>query len=807
MIHWLCLVLCLSGLTAQKTILPDKITSKITIDGKLDEPAWQEAETYSDFITIRPNPGLTPKHDTEVKVLYNDHSLYVSAFMKDVSRDSIMTELVERDDVGNTDFFLVMIDTYQGGNEGNEFLLQSTGVQFDAIATANNEDENWDAVWFGAVDLREDGWYAEIEIPYSALRFAKKPVQEWNINFTRRRAASQVQTVWNPVDPEQNNPWLTQMGKIQNLKNIKPPLRLSFSPYASTYFVHSKDNNRDPINSTGYSYNAGMDVKWGINEAFTLDMTLIPDFGQVQSDDQVLNLSPFEVRFSENRPFFTEGTELFEKGDLFYSRRVGGRPINFYDVYNNLGDNETVTDNPINSQLYNATKISGRTGKGTGVGFFNAVSAASHATIENTVTGETREEMTSPLTNYNVFVVDQNLKNNSSISLTNTNVWRQGSEFYDANATAMTFDLKNKKQSIGISGEAAYSNQSFSDQDNNTGHSLELAVEKLAGNFTYGVYYSEESEHFNPNDLGFLSNANERYIGISGQYRRFDGFGFFNQFQSWFNLNHSRLHTPNLFASNHLNLGFWGQLKNFWNVNMWANYRPQSYNHFEPRVSGRFHINPANKNIGFWVGTDNRKKFRMSTFGFIYDMNEDGRWGYELGLQPRFRFSDKFNMSLGANLEKNFNSVGWVDFGSNDEIIYSQRDQTTVNNNINLTYTFNQKNTLDFRLRHYWSKVMHNQYHELNNEGLFNNTDYNTFKDLTFNSFTIDMVYRWRFAPGSDIFFVWKNNISGVHYDDTENYSNINYSSGVNRLSEFPQTNSLSFRIVYYLDYERITRK
>jgi hypothetical protein len=195
--------------------------------------------------------------------------------------------------------------------------------------------------------------------------------------------------------------FLTQEGIWKGVSHIKPPLRLQFSPYFSVYANHYPYNLPDQKNWTG-QVNGGLDVKYGINQAFTLDATLIPDFGQVQSDNLVLNLTPFEVKYNEYRNFFTEGTELFSKGNLFYSRRIGGSPIHEYDVYNNLDSNETVIKNPTESKLINATKISGRTQNGLGIGFLNAITKPQYATIENTATKEERQELTDPLTNYNV---------------------------------------------------------------------------------------------------------------------------------------------------------------------------------------------------------------------------------------------------------------------------------------------------------------------------------------------------------------------------------------------------------------------
>lgn len=194
------------------------------------------------------------------------------------------------------------------------------------------------------------------------------------------------------------------------MKNIKPPVRLSFSPYIAAYLEH--ENNE---NSAEFIYKGGMDVKYGINESFTLDMMLIPDFGQIQSDDMELNLLPYELYYDEKRQFFTEGIELFERGDIFYSRRIGAEPKFADDANDQLQTNEIITYNPSETQLVNATKISGRTTKGWGIGMINAMSLSSYAEIKDTVTRNNRKIKVQPFTNYNISVIDKSLKNNSYI--------------------------------------------------------------------------------------------------------------------------------------------------------------------------------------------------------------------------------------------------------------------------------------------------------------------------------------------------------------------------------------------------------
>ena len=632
--------LCNHGFS-QKSVTATRTDAAISIDGILDEEAWETAETISDFMRFRPTPGELTVH-TEVKVLYDDQAMYISGYMKDVSRDSIMTQLTERDNFGNTDFFGVIMDTYGNATEGYEFLVGATGVQFDARISAYNEDTNWDAVWNSAVHIDKTSWYVEIEIPYSAIRFPKKKVQEWKINFTRRRNADGSQVSWAEMDLTRDAPFLNCIGQLDGIVDIKPPLRLSFSPYASTYFQHSRDASRDPVNSSGYSYNGGMDVKYGINDAFTLDMTLIPDFGQVQSDDQILNLTPFEVQFNEQRQFFTEGTELFDKAGLFYSRRVGGNPIGQYKVYDHMLDNEELATNPQNSQLYNATKISGRTSKGTGIGIFNAVSAATHATIKDVASDDVREFLTAPLTNYNVFVVDQNLRNNSSISFSNTNVWRNSDEYHNANVSALTFSLKNSSQSWGIDGNNRLSQIINKDGENVIGHNTYFGIDKLSGNINLGAGFSQVSKDYNQNDLGFQRNNNFRDFDVYLNYKKFDGLWFFNQFQSWFNAAQRRLYEPESFIGNYFNVGFWGQAKNFWSFNMFANLNPESNDFFEPRVDGKVFKRISNVNIGTNINSDWRKPFQMYLFGFYSKAEQEGMYSYQIGLGPRYRFSDRF---------------------------------------------------------------------------------------------------------------------------------------------------------------------
>jgi len=405
-----------SQLPDKKEVSAVRITNPPKIDGDLSDDAWKSAPVATGFLQMYPFNGRPATHNSEVKIIYDNNAIYVGAMLTDPHPDSIYTELSERDKIGMTDYFGVYIDCFNDYLTAYGFIVTASGVQCDVKSTeTGGEDFSWDAVWESEIKIVDDGWVVELKIPYSALRFPKEEKQLWGLQIFRQIMRYRQNTTWNLVDREVDG-LNNQAGELHGIENIDPPLRLSFVPYVSGYLEKSPESE-----SWGYSYNLGMDLKYGINESFTLDMTLVPDFGQVQSDDEIYNLSPFEVYYSEKRPFFMEGTELFDKGDIFYTRRIGSTPSGYDDVEDQLLENEKISNNPQESQLINATKLSGKTRKKLGIGVFNAITTNTFAEIEDTLSENTRRILTEPFTNYNMFVLDQALKNNSYVSFYNTN--------------------------------------------------------------------------------------------------------------------------------------------------------------------------------------------------------------------------------------------------------------------------------------------------------------------------------------------------------------------------------------------------
>lgn len=820
----------------KKEIKATRIFEKIKIDGAIDEAAWKNVPVATDFFWKWPNAGNVSNVKTEVRVLFDDDAIYFAAKCFD-SPDSIARPLTKRDIVQNSDWFGVIIDAYQDGQNALEFDVMPTNVQADSkysVSAANpdngdadGEDGSWDGVWKSGTKLLPDGWSVEIELPYSVLRFPKKAVQNWNINFYRRINRNAELDSWNRNMPDLRS--LPQMGGLAGIENIKAPLRLSATPFLAQNFSNFHDKNASPASTWGRQFSAGMDIKYGLNEAFTLDATLIPDFAQVRSDNQVLNLSPFEVRFDENRPFFTEGTELFNKGGLFYSRRIGNRPLHFWDVEDNLADNEEILDNPNSVRLLNATKISGRTKSGTGIGVFNAVEGATFAVVKNTETGETHEVQTSSLTDKSVVVIDQNLPNNSYVTLINTAALRSGGDV-DANVTGVTFQLFDKKNAYSVFGNA-YGSQRFFENETERGHSWGLNLEKTSGNWKWHVGVNEESANYNPNDLGFLYSPNERSGLAWVNYSHFKPTKKWNNWWTSMWAWSGRYYSPNAFNSTAFGFNMGGNTKNFHNFGFNTQVVPWGeHDYFEPRTDNfdrYFKINRSAR-FNYWYNSDQRKTWQVSQGVSVrYREGDGGRrsaspWG---GIS--WRISKK--ITCGFDLQLDFvkgdlgyavpgadeTSVGYAslldDSGNFDEknIVFGRRDFFGFDNGLNFGYTFNTKMNLALRARHYWNRVKYDRFYLLADKGDLASTDYlgkdidgKNLHDITANYFNIDCIFTWRFAPGSDILLVWKNAAADEYERGGEGYI-----GGLGEVPTMPMSNSFSMKILYFLDYSAVKKR
>ena len=806
----LLLLLCSSSIaqSPKPLELPAKRTNQpVKIDGLLNEDAWKDAAIMSDLVEFRPTVGKkeAPENRTVAYLMYSDDGIYFGGYCYERTKDSIATELSGRDGFGTNDYIGIIFDTYYDKINGFEYFITPLGEQWDAKMSpsenGNDEDFSWNAVWESGAVIHKDGWSFEMFLPYSAIRFGKKVVQNWGINITRRRRKTEQQYTWNPINPNVNG-FLTQEGIWTGIANIKPPIRLQFSPYFSTYVNHFPANQPGEKNWTS-SVNGGMDVKYGINQAFTLDATLIPDFGQVVSDNRVLNLTPFEVKYTENRPFFTEGTELFSKGNLFYARRIGIDPVLLHsaDEYIN-GGNEIPVKTPSESKLINATKISGRTQKGLGIGVLNAITNTRYAILEDPNTKQQREVMIDPLTNYSVIVLDQTMKNNSSVSLVNTNVWRSGGD-YDANVTAGLFSLNDKKNTWNVSGKLAVSQLIgfLPGGKNQSGYSHSFSFGKTSGRFNFNVGQELVNSKFNSNDLGYFTYTNYVDHNAWVGYRWIKPTNWYNNIFMNFNLTYSRRLNPGSFQAANLNFNVNGQLKNLWYAGLFTGYEPKGNNYYEPRVPGKVFRGWSNYFIGIWFETNNAKKYSLSLETMFIDRSLFNSLRYSVSLGNRYRFNNKLTISHNLNVSPQTNNAGFAAISGSD-VIFGRRDVESVENILNIKYSFSSKMSINTRVRHYWSEVHYKSFYTLQQDGgLAPNNSFNQDVDQNYNAFNVDAVFTWQYAPGSFINIVWKN--AAYDFNRTTDHG---YFKNFDKTMQADDNNNLSLKVIYFLDYLQIKK-
>lgn len=804
----LCISLPITDAQTKREIEALRANEHFRIDGILNEGAWIHAFIADSFTNSQPVPNTPTSAATKARILYDDVGIYVAAEITEPDMKGLGNELLERDNLDSRrkiDWFAVFFDPYNNGLQGFGFLITASGVQADLRYTTDGEDGEWDAVWECQVAKNDTGWTCEFFIPYNALRFPKDAIQTWGINFGRNSYQRQEKSWWSPLNPQIDG-FINQWGTLRGIRDVKAPTRLSLTPFLAVYAENYTDRENS-FSEWSSLYNGGMDVKYGISDAFTLDMTLIPDFGQTQSDNQILNLSPFEVQFNENRQFFTEGLELFSKANVFYSRRVGGSAYYLGEALTSVGDSETIERIRPETRLINATKISGRNRKGAGFGFFNAISPRDQAIIKDQITGETREVRLQPWTNYNVVVWDQNLKNNSYFSLINTSVMREGSA-RDANVSGTEFEFRDKSNTYSIFGSGAIS-QRWMENGNDNGFTYNISIGKQSGNLNWSIGHSLTDDAYDNNDLGFQQRNNRKSYAADISYTIYEPIGPFLNTGVGFNANYFGLYkfpgSPEIKVRNNLynNAGFefwwYGQTKSFWNLNTWFFVQPaEGYDYFEPRVEGRFFRYPALKNFGVSINSDNRKRFTYGFNGNMTPFHERHKLNWFAFAFGRYRINNHF--AIGYEIEKNRMRLdrGGIDIVG-DDIIMGARTLNDLSQIVGLKYIFNSTTTLDFRLRHNWTRVHYTNFYRLLQDGGIEEIEYNVNQDLNFNAWNIDMQFRWRFAPGSDIYVVWKNSIYGL-----DRLSDSTFGENIARLWRQPQTNSLSVKAIYFLDVPKV---
>ena len=820
LLHTLFFPIILFSQNSKKEVFSKRIDSKVIIDGKLNEPFWEGIQPAKNFIMIEPTNGkLERQHQkTEVKFAYDDSGIYIGANLhdKDAGWDDpnmagIMKELGARDEQGKSaDAFGIFLNPFNDGINEFGFIVTAAGVQIDkrSILTTDGyiDDVNWDAVWESAVHIHKDGWIVEIKIPYSAIRFPNKEVQEWGINIWRQLRRLREEYSWNFIDIKKKHIG-NQAGLLKGINNINPPIRLSMTPYISTILL------KEPDLKYNFEYTGGIDLKYGFNSNLldrdfncTLDMTILPEFQQIEFDPLVLNISPFEIRYDEKRSFFTEGTELFKKGNLFYSRRIGGPPVMDPEIM----ENEIISNSPNNIRLLNAAKISGRTADGWGIGVFNALTKKTYVTIEDTITNSSREEVVEPFTQYSMLVLDKSFKKNSFFTFVNTNVNRH-EDFRKSNVLALLGSITNGQQTHAY--DLSLKNSFIRDNETvESGFSSSVGFYNIDGNLRYRFDNYIESDKYDINDMGFLYQNNEVNTSAHIAYNVFSNH---EQIAKKFNIlkgelsagvEHQMLYKPFYYSKLILKLDASAVNKNYLWMNIRLRYFFEEHDYFEARIENVKFIKPPAIKINCMTSSNFNNPISLNLHGSIKHRvrRQYAIWRdyynthIYMRFNPRFRLNNHLFFQYILAIEKEYNQFGWITEDDMEQPIFSRRNQKTITNKLIVKYTFTNKINTKIIARYYWSTINNNSFHELNN-GHLTYSNYENNHNISFNTWNLDWNLSWEYKPGSMFSIVWQNQL-------TNQQDNINevFFNNVNDFFENPTTNIFSVKFTSYLDYSTI---
>ncbi|MEZ5045469.1 MAG: DUF5916 domain-containing protein [Chitinophagaceae bacterium] len=784
-----------------------RIQNKPTIDGHLDEKVWQQYITVQPFTQIIPSPDSPSLYKTELAIVYDDQAIYIAA--KLYQNEDIQTrQLCARDQLGrvNADIFTVFLDTYHDKQNGFAFKVSSAGVLQDERLLNGNEngDIGWDAIWQAHVSHDKEAWYVEMEIPFSALRFSDRENQDWGLNFSRLVRKKNETSYWAAIN-QQMNGFLTQTGTLLGLSNVKPPIRLFLYPYVSSGFLHEQNGE---TSRNKWLKSGGMDIKYGLSESFTLDLTLIPDFSQVISDNLVRNLSPFEQLLNENRPFFTEGTELFNKADMFYSRRIGARPSSFYEVQAQYADTSlyNIEKNPNITSLINSVKISGRNKNKLGIGFFNALAAPMHAKIFNKQTQQREFIETEALSNYNVFVLDQSFKGQSYINFTNT-LKLSKQNIYNANVSGLQWFqyLDNEKYLIKFVNKLSQQGKQFEKRGTYT----EIQLSKVYGNTTYSLNALQFSPSFNQSSMGLQYDYNHSIQTLSYNHRNFKPRSKKLQLtRQGASIFFTENIVPFQLKQIQANVYYFWLLKNFYDITIGIESQPKTpLDFYQLRFFNKKMFQYPYLYAYLNGSTDSRKKLFYAYYIGYGQSNEKNTEYFNTDQSIRYQFSRKIDLTISGALKRDNNNIGFAFYDQNiNEPIVGRRDVFEYSGEISLKYNISPDINFSGRFRHYNSFISYNSFHTVENNGQWRNTkiDYKNGYDENFNLQNIDLFFNWIFKPGSRIVISYKQWLNDYYILNNE--VGNTYFKNVYQIIKKPKSFELSFRVIYFLDYNKIKK-
>ncbi|MCM2271273.1 MAG: carbohydrate binding family 9 domain-containing protein [candidate division Zixibacteria bacterium] len=797
------------------------------VDGRLDDPVWTLASFASDFLQKDPTEGAPPTDQTEVAVIFDDNGLYVGAKLYCNDTQKLKLHLDRRDNQGPSEQFIVSIDSYRDKQTAYGFGVNTAGVRFDRYNTEDNEfnrDYSFNPVWHAETSVDEHAWYVEMFIPFSQLRFNDQAQQVWGINFNRWIPDRNEDVFWIYV-PKNETGWSSRFGELVGIDGVKPSRRIELMPYAAgdANFLGQVPSGNPFIDRSDYRGRGGADLKVGLGPNLTLDATFNPDFGQVEADPAVVNLSAFETIFDERRPFFTEGNQLLNgpgQGGYFYSRRIGASPRGW--------GNGDYWDAPRNTSILGATKLTGRLSSGTSVGLLTALTQKENAQNYLVDSDSTYETAVEPQTLYGVGRVQQEFgANKSTVGFMLTGVhrdldkgsfldslfrrqaitggadWRLRSHGgqYELFGMVGFSDVRGSQYSIYRTQRSSVHYYQRPDIDwvqldptrtSLTGYRGLLQLSKRSGtHWLWSVFGSTKTPGLELNDIGAQGTADDYNTSGSLTYRE-------TKPTKWF-----RQYSIDLFANSNWN---YGGIRQFAEVGAelnvtWHNFW-QTFFNINHQITGQSDAktwggpsmqNEAglSLNAGFNNSFAAKTQYRLRGFygvdeleGYIYGFagkistRVGTRW--QFSLEPFYSREDQPRQYVTT-----VTSAGGGEGTYGSRYVFSRLSASTLRLQVRMNYYFSPNLSLEVyaepfaaggrfydhgelvaasghAIRQYTDiQLMGSDPQSRYHHVNDNGTEFDIpYRDFGERSFRSNIVLRWEFQPGSTLYAVWQRNLS-----------------------------------------------
>lgn len=799
----------------------------IRLDGRLDDAAWALATPITDFAQKEPTLGAPPTDDIEIRFVYDESALYVGARMYTRQARDVQAPLGRRDNAKQAEHIVISLDTFLDRRTAAAFGVTASGVRLDWFNATDNEDHvdtGFDPVWEARTARDEDSWTAELWIPFSQLRFNPQSEQVWGLNVLRFRPTLKEEDYW-VVIPRTERAWSSRFGELRGIADVRPTRRIELLPYlagGSTMSGAARDRRNPFDDGRNLNSRAGGDLKMGLGPNLTLETTFNPDFGQVEADPAEVNLSAFETRFPEKRPFFLEGASLFNFGhpNFYYSRRIGARPIGPASA--------DFVDYPSASTILGAAKLTGRLPSKTSVALLTAVTAEESARLANASDPAIREVVVAPQAFHTVGRVMQEFGRNASTAGAYVNFVHRDLPAGDPLAALLT------RNALGLAGNTtlrfrggeyefrAQGGSSFIDGDARaiervqrssahyaqrpdrdysvldptltslTGWSLQAAFDRTGGrHWLWGMNTKIDSENFETNDFANLNGADGVLVNAHLRYRETRPGRIFRSYSIGGNVSND---------STLRGLRQSGDIRQ--NVNVtWANFWTTYVDVRRIRPQQNVSLTrggPIMARAGGWgsavnFGNSSTSQTRWSGHANLTTM-EDGGYSRRISTTVSFRPGPQWQFSLNPEYDRRTDAVQYVTtLGGGRPEIYNNRyvfayiDRTTISMEYRLGLTIKPDMNLDVYAEPFAASGRYYDHGELLVPRRADRLTYGqggtvlvvrpdgsrevrvgdatfTLRNRDFNtlSFRSNVVLRWEWRPGSTLYAVWQQDRSGT---------------------------------------------